>query len=168
VEGFVQLPLATVACDAHASPTVKGDSAMSDSVIEPVRPGSPASIRPGRWTLDPARSAIRFTHKTIWGLVTVKGTFADLSGEGEVLPDRSAHGSLRIGAASLDTRNAKRDKHLRSADFFDVERHPEEDVTLTGEIQVDRKDFGLTWNQLGMIKDLTTLQLSAHFTWQRP
>jgi polyisoprenoid-binding protein YceI len=30
---------------------------------------------------------------------------------------------LTIDAASLDTKNAKRDKHLRSADFFDVERH---------------------------------------------
>jgi polyisoprenoid-binding protein YceI len=79
---------------------------------------------PGRWQLDPAASTVTFTHKGLWGLVTVSGVFTDLSGEGEVAADGTGTGTLTIGAASLNTKNAKRDKHLRSADFFDTEAYP--------------------------------------------
>jgi polyisoprenoid-binding protein YceI len=41
-----------------------------------------------------------------------------------VSPDGSAHGTLTIDTASVDTKQAKRDTHLRSADFFDVDNHP--------------------------------------------
>jgi len=79
---------------------------------------------PSTWSLDAAHSSSSFRHKTIWGLVTVRGTFSDLAGSAEILPDGSARGRLDIGAASLDTKNAKRDKHLKSTDFFNVEAHP--------------------------------------------
>jgi polyisoprenoid-binding protein YceI len=45
---------------------------------------------------------------------------------------RGARGELKIQAATLDTHNAKRDQHLRSADFFDVESHPTITVEVTG------------------------------------
>jgi polyisoprenoid-binding protein YceI len=80
---------------------------------------------PGHWLLDPERSSVAFQHKGMWGLVTVKGTFARVSGEGEVLPDGTGRGTVVIDAGSLDTKNAKRDTHLRSADFFVVDQHPE-------------------------------------------
>jgi polyisoprenoid-binding protein YceI len=54
----------------------------------------------------------------------VRGTCTEVSGQGEVLADGSAGGSLTIGAASVDTGNARRDTHLRSADFFDADRNP--------------------------------------------
>jgi polyisoprenoid-binding protein YceI len=79
---------------------------------------------PSTWSLDAAHSSAAFRHKTIWGLVTVRGTFSDLAGSAEILPDGSARGRLDIGAASLNTKNAKRDKHLKSADFFNAEAHP--------------------------------------------
>src|SRR5258708_31916216 len=81
------------------------------------------SLRPGLWSLDPARSTVTFRHPKFWGLVPIKGTFTKGGGEGEVLPDGTATGTLTIAAASIDTRNAKRDEHLRSADFFDTARH---------------------------------------------
>jgi hypothetical protein len=40
-------------------------------------------------------------------------------------------GEISIDSSSLSTKNAKRDKHVRSADFFDAERHPEVVVTVT-------------------------------------
>jgi polyisoprenoid-binding protein YceI len=78
----------------------------------------------GKFVLDPAASAVAIEHKTMWGLVTVRGTFTGVDGVGEVHEDGSAGGLITLDAASLDTKNAKRDVHLRSADFFDAEQHP--------------------------------------------
>jgi polyisoprenoid-binding protein YceI len=81
----------------------------------------PPSVDQGRWRLDPERSSVEFHVRNFYGLMTVKGRFASYDGTLEL----GAHPAvqLTIDAASLDTENAKRDKHLRSADFFDVERH---------------------------------------------
>lgn len=79
---------------------------------------------PGQFVLDPAHSTVAFRHKTIWGLVTVKGTFASVSGEGKLDADGTARGVINVRAASVDTKNNKRDQHLRSDEFFGVERYP--------------------------------------------
>ena len=86
---------------------------------------------PASYQLDPATSAVTFSHKTIWGLVSVRGGFSDLSGTAEILADGSAHGQLEIGTASLNTKNRKRDEHLRSADFFHAAAHPKIIVDVT-------------------------------------
>src|SRR5271165_5636315 len=75
------------------------------------------------WKLDPSGSSVTIQHKTIWGLVTVRGAFGQVSGSGEILPDGSGRGRLEIDASSLDTKNRKRDEHLRSADFFNAGEH---------------------------------------------
>jgi polyisoprenoid-binding protein YceI len=77
------------------------------------------------WQLDPAGSSVTIEHKTIWGLATVRGAFAGLSGSGEIAADGTATGRLEIDAASLDTKHGQRDKHLRSADFFNADAHPQ-------------------------------------------
>ncbi|MFE3828863.1 YceI family protein [Streptomyces sp. NPDC059092] len=82
------------------------------------------AVEPGLWQLDQAASVVAVQQKTMWGLVTVNGTFTSVSGQGEVLADGSAQGAITVDAASLDTKHAKRDKHLRHADFFDVDSHP--------------------------------------------
>jgi polyisoprenoid-binding protein YceI len=86
----------------------------------------------GRWVLDPAGSRAEFHVKQFWGAITVHGSFSQITGEGSVGPDGTVTGRLSIEAASLSTGNKKRDEHLRSADFFDVEHHPHVVVTVTG------------------------------------
>lgn len=77
----------------------------------------------GTWKVDPANTTIEFHTKAMW-LFPVKGRFNALSGAGTVGDDGSVTGSLTIDAASINTGNPRRDKHLRSADFFEVESHP--------------------------------------------
>ncbi|GAY15485.1 YceI family protein [Mycobacterium sp. shizuoka-1] len=79
----------------------------------------------GRWQLAPERSSVRFKNKTFWGLLTVTGEFTDVRGQGQLAPDDSVSGELEIRAGSLTTGIKKRDEHLRSADFFDVDQHPD-------------------------------------------
>ncbi|MEV6480067.1 YceI family protein [Streptomyces sp. NPDC051576] len=163
------------------------------------------AVETGVWQLDQAASTVGISHRTMWGLVNVKGTFSTVTGQGEVRPDGSAVGTLTLAAASLDTKNAKRDKHLRSADLFDVEKFPEitfavrsaelrdgdtvhivgqltvhgisrpqtftarlkdatgEALTLDAEFTVDRDQFGLGWNQMGMLRGLTTVTTTLRF-----
>jgi polyisoprenoid-binding protein YceI len=85
----------------------------------------------GDWVLDPAGSSIGFSGKSFWGALPVRGTFGTVSGSGTVSEDGAVSGKLLIDAASLDTKNKQRDKHLRSADFFNVEKHPGITVTVT-------------------------------------
>jgi polyisoprenoid-binding protein YceI len=88
----------------------------------------------GAWVLDPAGSSAQFACKNFWGLMTVHGTFGAVSGEGAVAEDGAASGQLVIDATSLDTKNKKRDTHLRSADFFNVEKYPTVTVTVNSAV----------------------------------
>lgn len=84
----------------------------------------------GTWSIDPQRSELTFAVKNLWGLQTVRGVFGACRGTLAV----RAHGvvgELAIEANSLDTGNKKRDQHLRSPDFFDVDRHPQIAFTTT-------------------------------------
>ena len=147
----------------------------------------------GTYTIDPVHSEIGFTARH--AMVTkVRGTFDNFTGtatSGENLGGASI--TVDIDAASIDTRNADRDGHVKSADFFDVEQFPKitftstsvsardgdvlevtgdltiKDVTRSvtvdfefngevvdafgatragfeGGIEIDRTEFGLTWN----------------------
>ncbi len=146
------------------------------------------------WTIDPAHTEVGFAVKHLM-ISTVRGRFASVSGT--ILLDESnpANSSVRVAidAASIDTRQAQRDAHLRSADFFDAGSHPTidfvsrrveragGDLRITGDLTIrgvkrevtfeatddgrstdpygnvkagfsgrtklDRRDFGLTWNQ---------------------
>jgi polyisoprenoid-binding protein YceI len=88
----------------------------------------------GSWVLDPERSRVEFHVKHFWGAVTVHGSFGHITGEGIVGSDGSIQGRLSIDAGSLSTKMKKRDEHLRSPDFFDVEHHPQVAVTLTSAV----------------------------------
>lgn len=78
-----------------------------------------------RWRLDPAASSTEFQVPHFWGLVTVKGHFERFDGWLEIDESEQRRITLTIDAASLDTGSGKRDKHLRSAAFFDTQNHPE-------------------------------------------
>src|SRR5262245_57824122 len=77
------------------------------------------------WTVDPTHTHAEFGVRHLM-ISTVKGHFTDVAGtvsveDGEL---STAQVDITISAASVDTRVAQRDEHLRSADFFDVARWP--------------------------------------------
>ena len=159
----------------------------------------------GTWTLDPSKSTVGLRSKSMWGLAPVKGVFRQVSGQGTVSPTGDVSGTVTVSAASIDTKNKKRDTHLRSDDFFDSDTYPDitftvnqarpsgQGVTVSGsltvrdrtrpvtfdakvsvisdgeialdvEVQVNRADFGLTWNQMGMASMHNTIIVHAVFT----
>jgi polyisoprenoid-binding protein YceI len=160
----------------------------------------------GVWNLDPERSTVNFKIKNFWGLLNVKGRFTDVSGDGQVTDKGAVFGRLDIQATSLHTGIGKRDDHLRSADFFDVERFPEisavvtavepttgnaadlratftikgvnapvplpaqiavlddGSVRVTAKAEVDRAQFDVGWNRLGMVGKTATVSADAYFS----
>lgn len=86
----------------------------------------------GTWRLVADRSAVTVRATSMWGLLPVKGRFRDLSGEGRIAPDGSVSGRAVVPAATLRTGISKRDEHLRSEDFFAVERYPDITLAVTG------------------------------------
>jgi polyisoprenoid-binding protein YceI len=157
----------------------------------------------GAWVLDPRKSSIRLKTK-IMGLVPVNGVFREVSGNGVVSPDGEISGTVTVAAASIDTKNTRRDTHLRSADFFDSGNHPDITFTVAGirasgqgvavtgaltvrgrtrpvsfdaaasvrgdgeiwldaEVRINRADFGLTWDLMGMTSMNNILTVHAVF-----
>jgi polyisoprenoid-binding protein YceI len=96
---------------------------MSTTTQPTTTPAVAARLADGSWRLDPARSTVAFHVRHFYGLMTVKGEFADYDGTLDL--DTTPAVELTIQATSLDTKLAKRDEHLRSKDFFDAERHPQ-------------------------------------------
>jgi polyisoprenoid-binding protein YceI len=80
---------------------------------------------PGRWDIDPSHSSVQFVARHMM-ISKVRGRFGEISGTVHIadVPERSSV-EVVIQAASIETGDAERDRHLRSADFLDVERFPE-------------------------------------------
>lgn len=79
---------------------------------------------PGAWKIDPAHSVVGFTARHLM-VAKVRGRFGSFAGTIQIA-DRPGDSTVEVtmDAASIDTREEKRDAHLRSADFFDAENHP--------------------------------------------
>lgn len=77
-----------------------------------------------RWNADPTRTTVEFEVQHLWGLHTVRGRFGSFDGA-YIVGSGGSEIELTIDAASIDTGIAARDRHLRSADFFDVDEHPQ-------------------------------------------
>ena len=75
------------------------------------------------WTIDPTHFDAEFAVKHLM-ISTVKGRFADVKGTAQLSDSGQPKIDVTIGTASIDTRQEQRDNHLRSADFFDVEKFP--------------------------------------------
>jgi polyisoprenoid-binding protein YceI len=158
----------------------------------------------GSWTLDAARSEVRLETRHTWGLRPLHGVFRQVTGNGTVTATGEVSGVITVAAGSVDTRNPIRDRHLRSADFFDIASHPDltfaaedvrpadegvritgqltvrgrtrpaafdatvsataDEVWLDGKLQVNRADFGLTWNRMGIAAMDNTIAVHAVFT----
>jgi polyisoprenoid-binding protein YceI len=149
----------------------------------------------GTWHVDPAHSSVEFEVKHMM-IATVRGRFNEFEGTIEAAEDiNNSRVYGKVKTASIDTNDATRDAHLRSADFLDVDNYPEitfesthieplggpefrmaGDLTIKGitrtvefdatvegaEVdpwgnervgvrvrgQIDRKEFGLTWQKM--------------------
>jgi polyisoprenoid-binding protein YceI len=147
------------------------------------------------WQIDPKHTLVEFAVSYL-AFTTVKGSFDGVSGTIRADDQDPARSSVDVesDAASLDTREGRRDTHLRSGDFLDVERYPTitftntrvevlapnrwrvhgdltirgttrpvaleaelkgrgrnpeglEVVGLAARTEINRRDFGLTWNR---------------------
>jgi polyisoprenoid-binding protein YceI len=158
----------------------------------------------GSWTLDPARSEVVLHTRHTWGLLPLRGVFGQVSGHGTITEGGDASGVITVAAESVDTKNPQRDKHLRSAAFFDIANHPaftftagsvtptdggvrvagtltvrdrtnpapfdarvssaDGELVLDGELRINRADYGLTWNFIGIAPMDSTIAVHAVFT----
>jgi polyisoprenoid-binding protein YceI len=86
---------------------------------------APALASAAEWEIDPGHSSVGFAVKHMM-VSNVKGQFGKVSGGASwTKPDFSdAKVDVSIDAASIDTREPKRDEHLKSPDFFDVAKYP--------------------------------------------
>ena len=106
------------------------------------------------WKLDPTHSSIEFSAKHLV-VSTVKGRFGSFEvtlDANEESPELSAL-AVRIDAGSLETHDAQRDAHLRSADFLDVERHPAITSASRAILKKDERRFTLVGDLT--IRDVT-------------
>src|ERR1700733_13078619 len=85
----------------------------------------------GTWTLDPRRTTIQIQTKAMW-ILPVSGTLVVTEGGGNVDSDGRVTGRLVVDANSIDTKNKKRDQHLRTDDFFEVQKYPNIVFDVTG------------------------------------
>ena len=103
----------------------------------------------GTWEVDPAHSSVEFSVKHM-GIANVRGRFTNFQGIVEVGQDAgSAKARGNIKVASIDTGEAQRDTHLRSADFFDVDAFPEITYESTRAEPLD-ENSSRVWGNLTM------------------
>ncbi len=108
----------------------------------------------GDYVIDDTHSRLGFVARH--AMVTkVRGTFNEYSGSGhlDVEEPANSHVSVTIEAKSIDTRNSDRDAHLRSNDFFAMDKYPKLTFESTSVEQLDET----TWRVTGdlTIKDVT-------------
>ncbi|MEU5532943.1 YceI family protein [Streptomyces sp. NPDC020362] len=118
---------------AASSAIVTAGGRAEVGTVTLARQGGTELPPPGSWTIDPVHSSVAAVAQHL-GISSVHGRFSEFAGSIEIAPDDVTESRVEavIRAASVDTGNAMRDTHLRSADFLDVERHPEIAFRSTG------------------------------------
>jgi polyisoprenoid-binding protein YceI len=99
----------------------------------------------GTYALDPAHTRIGFVARH--AMVTkVRGAFNEFEGTATLdgANPAASHVEVTISTASIDTRNAQRDEHLRSNDFLAMQEYPQITFSSTGVRQVDDTTFEVT------------------------
>ena len=122
----------------------------------------------GTWVIDPTHTNLGFTARHAM-VAKVRGNFSTFEGQFTIdgsNPSASS-ASLTIDAASINTRNDDRDAHLKSADFLDVENHPEltfrstavrvdgNDIIVTGDLTIRgvTRSVDVTYDLVGISQD---------------
>ena len=107
-----------------------------------------------KWSIDNAHSLVEFSVKHMM-ITTVKGRFGKVTGTLDF--EEPGFGKSFVEAvvdvSSIDTRDEKRDGHLKSADFFDVEKYPTINFKSTSVEEVKPNEFKVIGDLT--IKDVT-------------
>jgi polyisoprenoid-binding protein YceI len=112
---------------------------MSAESSATATPTATTIIPAGTWKVDPVHSSVEFHVKHL-GIATVKGQFKEF--EGTLVS--GADGAVAYGTvntASVDTREPQRDEHLRSADFFEVDKYPQITFRSSGIRATEEDEF---------------------------
>lgn len=115
------------------------------------------------YSIDKDHTTVSFKIRHLFS--KVEGTFNEFSGTFEYVPGQPEQwkAEATIQAASIDTRVEKRDQHLRSADFFDVEKHPTitfKSATVTDATATSAKLHGLL--TIHGVEKPAVLELAVH------
>lgn len=161
--------LAVIALSSLLAPAAVGLSAQAPAAPSPAAPAAPAAaaaVGDKIYVIDTNHSTIGFA-VSIMGMSEVTGKFVDFTGR-IVVPDEAdltkATVQVVIKTSSIDTGIADRDKHLRTADFFDAVNYPEitfksQEIKRVGEGYAVIGDFTMR----GVTKRLTIpFQLTGH------
>ncbi len=115
------------------------------------------------WNLDPVHSVAEFKVKHMM-ISNVKGQFTGISGTLTLDENDTTNSAVEVSidAASINTREAQRDAHLKSADFFDVEQFPaltfkstnvkrtgDDELAVTGELTIHGVTHPVVFNVEG-------------------
>lgn len=105
----------------------EGITIMTETIQRTATTTAPAGARTTTttWEIDPSHSDVSFGVKHMM-VTTVKGSFTGVTGTLILDDENPANSSVtvEIDVATVNTRDEKRDEHLRSADFFDAEQYP--------------------------------------------
>lgn len=111
------------------------------------------------WTIDPAHSELQFKVKHLV-ITTITGAFKEFSGT-VIARDDFENAVIRFeaGIHSISTNNEQRDTHLKSADFFEVEKYPKFFFESTSLIKKTQDDYDLKGNLTikGITKPITLM-----------
>lgn len=115
-----------------------------------------------KWAVDPTHSELQFKVKHLM-ISTVTGSFKNFNANLETQGDDFSTAKISFDGEvnSVNTNNTDRDNHLKSPDFFDVEKFPKMTFTSTG-VEKDGDDFVVTGDLT--IRDVTkSIKLNAEF-----
>ncbi len=117
-----------------------------------------------KWVIDPTHSEISFKIKHLM-ISNVKGQFKNFEASIYTTGDNfmSAEIDCWIDVNSVDTNNADRDKHLKSADFFDAEAHPQISFISNTVENVDRDGSYELWGDLTIKGIAKKIKLNVEF-----
>lgn len=98
-----------------------------------------------KWAVDATHSSIDFSVRHMM-IANVKGTFHQFEAAVEADPQDLTTADIRftVDLSSVDTRNADRDNHLKTADFFDVEQFPQLVFQSTSIAKKDEGEYAVT------------------------